>query len=428
MKKLKIAVIGSGSTYTPELVEGIINRKASLPVGSLYLMDIDEDKRTIVGNLIVRMIEKAGLDCRVVMTGNLDEALDGADFVLGQIRVGKLAARVLDEKIPLKYGLIGQETCGIGGFFKALRTVPVILDIARRMERLCPDAYFINFSNPSGILAEALLNFTKVKAVGLCNCPIGMITRAKKDLELAEIEVDHIGLNHLGFLTDIRSGGVSYFEQAMKTGAGSVQMQNIPPGAIEPDCLKAMGAIPSSYLQYYAMRRHKLHQAQEAAQTRGEICIELERELLEMYKDLSLDVKPELLNKRGGHLYSEAAISLVDAIFNDKQEFHVVNVLNGGAVDFMNGDDVLEIGAIVGRDGAKPVPVKGYKNYYVIGMMKTLKYYEKLTVEAAIEGDDHKALAALMLNPLVGDYDAAAVCYFEMKKAHEAYLPQFKIS
>lgn len=162
MKKLKIAVIGSGSTYTPELIEGIINRQDVLPVESLYLMDIDENKRTIVGNMIVRMIEKAGLDCRVVMTENLDEALDGADFVLGQVRVGKLPARILDERIPLKYDLIGQETCGIGGFFKALRTIPVILDVAHRMEKLCPDAYFINFSNPSGILAESLLNFTKI--------------------------------------------------------------------------------------------------------------------------------------------------------------------------------------------------------------------------------------------------------------------------
>ena len=181
---LKIAIIGSGSTYTPELIEGLIHKKDALPLKELYLMDIDQRKREIVGSLCVRMIESAKLDVKVVLTDDLDQTLEGADFVLVQIRVGKLPARVLDEKIPLKYDLIGQETNGIGGFFKGMRTIPVMMNIAKRMEVLCPDAWLINFSNPSGMLAQALLNHTKVKTLGLCNVPINKIYSVKKKLNL----------------------------------------------------------------------------------------------------------------------------------------------------------------------------------------------------------------------------------------------------
>lgn len=422
---MKIAVIGSGSTYTPELAEGILKRKDSLPVTELWLMDIDERKRTIVGNLVTRMAEKDGRGIKVILSDDLDRSLDGADYVLGQIRVGKLPARVLDEKIPLKYNLIGQETCGIGGFFKAMRTVPVILDMARRMEKLCPDTWFINFSNPSGILAEALLNHTKIRAMGLCNGPIGMMTQAKDKLGLTNPEFTYIGLNHLGFLTSIRENGVDYLEQALQSGAGSVQMQNIPGGLTDEDFLRMMGAIPSAYLQYYTQQEDKLKKLKSEEKSRGEVCIELEEQLLEMYSDVNLSEKPALLDKRGGHLYSEAAIALVDAIHNDRQETHVVNVKNAGAIDFMHADDVVECCAVVGKTGAEPVPVKGYANRYVIGMMRLMKEYEKLAVEAAMEGSEIKALRALMLNPLLHDFAVTRACFRELLEAHRNYLPKF---
>ena len=204
MSGIKICVIGAGSTYTPELVEGIINREGQLAGTSLFLMDIDSNKLTIVGNLIKRMVRKAGVDCDVVLTDDIDSALVDAEFVLAQIRVGKLQARILDEKIPLKYNLIGQETTGIGGFFKALRTIPVMMDIASRMERLCPNAFLINFSNPSGIIAEALLNNTGINMMGLCNVPIVMLRDAREKMEQeltgAKVEIDYIGLNHLSYI------------------------------------------------------------------------------------------------------------------------------------------------------------------------------------------------------------------------------------
>ena len=422
---LKLAVIGAGSTYLPELIQGVIDRAAVFPVSKLYLEDIDEYKLNIVGSLVERMLKRAGLDTEVVKTDCLESSLDGADFVFGQIRVGKLAARILDEKIPLKHNLIGQETVGIGGFFKALRTIPVIIDIAQRMEKLCPDAFFINFSNPSGILAEALLNNTKIKAMGLCNGPIGMISRVKKDLGLTAPEIDFIGLNHLSFIVGVRENGIDYFPKAMETMAGTVQLQNIPKGELSPEALRAMGGIPISYLQYYALREQKLAHLRGEKQSRGEVCVEIENGLLEMYQDESLNEKPALLDKRGGHMYSEAAMTLADAIYNDKKERHVVNVLNGGTFDFMNADDCIETTCIVGKNGAVPVPIPGFANNYIKGIMKTVKYYEKLTIEAALEGSDSKALAALMLNPLVGDFDAASACYYEMKEAHKKYLPAF---
>jgi 6-phospho-beta-glucosidase len=422
---LKLAVIGAGSTYLPELVQGFINRADEFPVDKLFLEDIDLEKVEIVGNLVKRMLKRAGLSTEVVVTNQLEPTLDGADFVFGQIRVGKLPARIIDEKIPLKHGLIGQETTGIGGFFKALRTIPVFMDIAHRMEKLCPDAFLINFSNPSGILAEAILNNTKIKTLGLCNGPIGMISRLKKDLELTDPEIDFIGLNHLSFIVGVRENGVDYFPKALDTMAGMTQLQNIPKGEFTPEALKAMGGIPISYLQYYTLRDQKLEILREEKQSRGEVCTDIERDLLEMYRDDNLSEKPALLDKRGGHMYSEAAMSLADAIYNDKQNFHIVNVLNGGAFDFMNDDDCIETGCIVGKNGAKPIEIPNFENNYIKGIMNSVKYYEKLTIEAALEGCDNKALAALLLNPLVGDFDRARACYFEMKEAHKEYLPTF---
>lgn len=228
MGKLKIAIIGSGSTYTPELIEGLIKRKAELPLGELVLMDIDTRKLNIVGGLCGRMIAAAGIDCKITLTEDLNTALINADFVLCQIRVGKLPARVLDEKIPLKYNLIGQETCGIGGFFKALRTIPVMLGIAEKMRQLCPEAWLINFSNPSGIISQAILTNTKVKMMGLCNVPFNMFKSVKETLELKTADIEYVGLNHLSWITSIKSGGRDYLKTALDMGLNSETMKNIP--------------------------------------------------------------------------------------------------------------------------------------------------------------------------------------------------------
>lgn len=423
---IKIAIIGSGSTYTPELIEGLINRRDSLPLDELYLMDIDERKRTIVGGLGQRMIAAAGMDTKVILTDNLEEALTGASFVLAQIRVGKLPARILDEKIPVKYGMIGQETNGIGGFFKGMRTIPEILKITKTMEKCCPDAWLINFSNPSGMIAEAVLNNSPIKMMGLCNVPINSVDSVRKQLNLPkESYVEYLGLNHLAWITKVEYQGKDYLQEAMDAGLNSATMKNIPTLGFSKEEIKTAGAIPTCYLEYYYHRDDKLKHCLEHEKSRGETCLEIEENLLEIYSNAELHVKPELLSKRGGSRYSEAAINLVDAIYNDKKEVHVVNILNKGAIPFMDDNDAVEVNAIIGKDGATPI-MTNYQNKHIEELMKTIKAYEKHAVKAALTGDVDEALRALMINPLVFDAHKARNCFNELAIAHKAYLPQFK--
>lgn len=424
MKKLKIAIIGAGSTYSPELIEGFIQKKHELPLKELYLMDIDDRKLAIVGGLCQRMIKAANLDCQVVLTKSLEDSLVNADFVLAQIRVGKLPARILDEKIPLKYDLIGQETNGIGGFFKGLRTIPVILDIAHKMEQLCPDAWLINFSNPSGMICEAVLNHSKIKMLGLCNVPINMIDSVKKRLNLPNAWVEYVGLNHLTWITAIKEQNVDYLQQALDQGLNSEAMKNIPASGFSLELIKTIGAIPSSYLEYYYYKDTKLEKAKQATQSRGEVVFEIEEKLLEMYQNEDLHVKPELLSKRGGARYSEVAVNLVDSIYNDKGDIQVVNTKNNGAIPFMGINDAVEISAKINRFGAHPIPAS-FENEHIKSYMLMMKAYEKHAVKAAIMGDEEEAMRALLINPLVFDYKKAYPCFLELKQAHKEFLPQF---
>ena len=424
MKEINVTVIGSGSTYCPELVDGFLQRQDSLKLKRLVLMDIDERKRTIVGNLCVRMIRNAGIDCEVVMTDNLDEALKGADFVVTQIRVGKLHCRYLDEQIPVKYDLIGQETTGIGGFFKALRTIPVIGNICKKIEEICPDAWLINFTNPSGIVTDYVLNNTKVKCIGLCNVPIDMIDDAKEAVG-EDAEITYLGLNHLSWITSVMKDGEEKLYDLFDEGYAPKVMANIKDDGFDIGCLKAVGGIPSSYLQYYYCRDAKLDHLMTDEKSRAQICMEIEEDLLKLYQNEEIVTKPALLDKRGGHKYSLAACSLIDSIANDKNDVHVVNILNKGTLPFMNDDDVVEIAAQIGADGAKPVPVRKTWSRHMEGLMKVVKEYEKYTVIAARDGDDDAAMNALMIHPLVGDYKRAHACYYEMKQAHMDFLPQF---
>ena len=424
MKEINVTVIGSGSTYCPELVDGFLQRQDSLKLKRLVLMDIDERKRTIVGDLCVRMIRNAGIDCEVVMTDNLDEALQGADFVVTQIRVGKLHCRYLDEQIPVKYDLIGQETTGIGGFFKALRTIPVIGNICKKIEEICPDAWLINFTNPSGIVTDYVLNNTKVKCIGLCNVPIDMIDDAKEAVG-EDADITYLGLNHLSWITSVMKDGEEKLYDLFDEGYAPKVMANIKDDGFDIGCLKAVGGIPSSYLQYYYCRDAKLDHLMTDEKSRAQICMEIEEDLLKLYQNEEIVTKPALLDKRGGHKYSLAACSLIDSIANDKNDVHVVNILNKGTLPFMNDDDVVEIAARIGADGAKPVPVRKTWSRHMEGLMKVVKEYEKYTVIAARDGDDDAAMNALMIHPLVGDYKRAHACYYEMKQAHMDFLPQF---
>ncbi|MDR0315992.1 MAG: 6-phospho-beta-glucosidase [Treponema sp.] len=422
MRTLKAAVIGAGSTYTPELIEGFIDRQKSLNFQSFYLMDIDKEKLEVVGGLARRMLASKGFTGKIVLTGDLDEAITGADYIFAQIRVGGLAARILDEKIPLKHGLLGQETTGVGGFMKALRTVPVLFDMARRIEKLAPDAWLINFSNPSGIVAEALLNHTNVKMVGLCNCFVNMHADIANKTGSTDFDYEYLGLNHLSWVTSVTVKGTNILDSlGKKSGA---KMKNVPDIEYEDDLIAAIPAIPSSYLSYYYLRDEQIDHCRCAEKTRGELCVDIEETLLRQYANPDLKDKPKELAERGGALYSTAAVSVVDAIENDKNEYHVVNVKNNGAVPFMADDDVLELKCTVNRKGASPVALSKLDIPYIQGLMQVVKAYEKYTVRAALNGSKADALAALMIHPLIGDYHKAKAVLNEMIAANAKYLPK----
>ncbi|MBP3938483.1 MAG: 6-phospho-beta-glucosidase [Clostridia bacterium] len=425
MKEITVAVIGSGSTYCPELVDGFLKAQDTLKLKKISFMDIDERKRTIVGNLCIRMLEKAGVDCEVVITDDVDTALQGADFVVTQIRVGKLPARHLDESIPKKYGLIGQETTGIGGMFKALRTIPVIKHICERIEAICPDAWLINFTNPSGIITEFVLNHTNVKNIGLCNVPIDMLDDVK-EITGEDVDIEYVGLNHLSWITSVKKNGEELLPGLIESGFSPKVMANIKDDGFDLECLKAVQGLPSSYLQYYYCREAKLEHQRTDDKTRAEVCMEIEEQLLEMYNDEELCIKPALLDKRGGHKYSLAAVSLINSLANDVNDIQVVNVKNNGTLDFLDDDAIIEAPSVIGADGAKPVKVENFKNQHIIALMRVVKAYEKFTVEAATTGSDEAAIKGLLVHPLVGDWEKATKCYAEMKEAHKEYLPEFE--
>lgn len=419
-RRIKIVIIGAGSTYTPELIEGLILRSEKLDISELALMDIDPEKLEIVGNMAKRMLEAVHIGWKVNFYNNYD-CIVNADYVITQIRVGKLEARIRDEKIPLKYGLIGQETCGIGGFFKAMRTIPILHTIAEKMEKLCPDAVMINFTNPSGIVAQSLQR-KAIRSVGLCNCPYAMEKSVKEELNLPDADIEYVGLNHLSWITAIRRGGKDYLEDAINSGVNSVAMKNIPANGFDVNVLRAARGIPSTYLEYYYYKFSKLKKLQSEPLSRGEVCRNLEKELLEMYKDPKLCKKPKELEQRGGAYYSTVAVELLEAIENDRRTRHVVNVRNDGALPFMEPDDVIECAAIVGRDEINPIKIDQFDNEHIIGLMRQMKAYEKLAVEAALTGERDIALSALMLNPLCGDYYAVRDCYDEMHEANKEFL------
>ena len=428
---MKIAVIGGGSSYTPELMEGIINHKDSLPVTEVVLIDIPqgEEKVSINTAFAKRMAEKAGLPISVRYTLDRREGLKDASFVIAQIRVGGLDAREKDERIPLKYDVIGQETTGPGGFFKALRTIPVMLSICRDMEDVCKDAWLINFTNPSGIITEAILKNTKVKCIGLCNVSINMRYDAAERLSVSPDELDcrFIGLNHLSVMNHAYYQGKDRILDAVSVENTESVVKNIQKDAEMDAVAKELGCLLSPYMQYFYTEKEALqHEKMEAiglTGTRAAQVKEVEKNLFECYKDVNLREKPAALAKRGGARYSMAAICLIDSIYNDTNDVQVVDVFNNGIIPQLPDDVVIEVNCRIGRNGATPlasdVPAS------VLGLISQVKAYEEYTIEAAITGDRNKALIALLNNPLIHDVRDAKGILNELLEAHRAYLPAF---
>lgn len=434
-KGLKIATIGGGSSYTPELIEGFIKRYDELPVSEIWLVDIEEgqEKLNIVGNLAKRMIAKAGLPIDIHLTLDRAAALKDADFVTTQFRVGLLDARAKDERIPLKYGVLGQETNGPGGLFKGLRTIPVILDICKDMEELCPDAWLINFTNPAGMVTEAVLRYANIdKVVGLCNVPIGMEMAIAELLEVdhSRIRIDFAGLNHMVYGLDVYLDGVSVKDQVIKMVTAlddNSFVKNIHGFGWEPEFLKAINVIPCPYHNYYYKSREmfeKVKQEAEAEGTRAEVVQKLEKELFELYKDPNLDIKPPQLEKRGGAYYSDAAVRLISSIYNDKRDIQPVNTRNNGAIASIPDESAVEISCVITKDGPKPIAV-GDLPVPVWGLVQQIKSFERVAAEAAVTGDRNLAVLALTINPLVASDTLAKQIVDDMLEAHKKYLPQF---
>ncbi|SHJ16533.1 6-phospho-beta-glucosidase [Clostridium amylolyticum] len=437
MKKgIKIVTIGGGSSYTPEIVEGFINRKLSgeLPIEDLYLVDIEEgkEKLEIVGSLAKRMIEKSGADIKVHLTLDRREALKDADFVTTQFRVGLMEARIRDEKIPLRYNLIGQETTGAGGFAKAQRTIPVILDICKDMEELCPKAWLINFTNPSGIVTEAVLKHSKIKAIGLCNVPIGMVNVIAElyGVSADRIYIEFAGLNHLVWGRNIYKDGINVTQEVLEFIAKgkSPNMENIPDIELNKELIEALGVLPCPYHRYYYLSDTMLQKCLKDAEekgTRGEVVRELEESLFELYKDPNLNIKPPQLAKRGGAHYSEAAVNLINSIYNDKKDIQYVNIRNNGAILDLPEDVAIECNCVIDKNGAHPIHI-GHLETSMRGLTQVVKAYEELTIEAAVSGDYNQALKALTIHPLVNDSIKAKKVLDDILEENKEYLPQYK--
>jgi len=434
MKKLKVVTIGGGSGYTPELIDGFIRRYSELPVTEYWLVDIEagREKLAIVGQLAQRMVKKAGLPMTVHLTTNRREALKDADFVTTQIRVGQLAARIQDEKIPLRYGVLGQETTGPGGFMKAQRTIPVLLDICKDMEALCPDAWMINFTNPAGIVTEAITKYSPVKSLGICSGANSMMMDVANAYGVARsaITARVMGLNHLIFADQITLNGrdtTADFIEKLAQGTGANKLKNIPDLGLPADFIRALKLYPLSYLKYFYLNHEMVTHEQEEQSTggtRGERSLEIEHALLELYKNPMLCEKPAELSSRGGAWYSDTACTIISSIYNNKHEIHVVNVANRGTTPDLPDEAVIETSAVIDSLGAHPLAY-GRLPVRIRGLIQSVKAFEELTIEAAMTGDTGTALLALANHPLVPSVEIARRILNDYLAANRDFLPQY---
>jgi 6-phospho-beta-glucosidase len=419
---VKVAVVGAGSTYTPELVEGFVRRIERFPVDELALLDVDTDRLDVVGGLAGRMLERAGYGGHMLLTTDRDEALEGAGFVIVQLRVGGQAARLSDETIPPRFGCVGQETTGPGGFAKALRTIPVVLELAELTARRgAPGAWFVDFTNPTGMVTQALIDEGH-RALGLCNVAINLQRRfaTRFDVQPHQVQLEHVGLNHLSWVRAVMVDGVDRLPALLETDLRELSRETDMPSEL----IRALGAVPSYYLRYYYLTR-EIVEEQRRGRTRAEEVMEIEARLLEMYRDPNLTEKPELLERRGGAYYSEAAAELVASLAAGTGDVQVVNVRNAGAIPNLPLEDVVEVAAKIDAEGAHPLPVAPLSEE-MLGLVQHAKAYERLTIRAATSGDRVLALRALLSNPLVPDYPTASGLLTAILDANRDHLPRFR--
>ncbi len=417
---MKLAVIGGGSTYTPELIDGIARLADQVKVSELVLVDPDESRLSVVGPFSARIMRAYGHPAQVRWTTDTDDGLDGAGGVLLQLRVGGQAARHRDETWPLDCGCVGQETTGAGGLAKALRTVPIVLDIAERARaRAASDAWIIDFTNPVGIVTRALLDAGH-RAIGLCNVAIGFqrIFAGWLGVTPDRVSLGHVGLNHLTWERSVLVDGEDRLPDLLAERGGDIAaLIELP----EPMLALTGGTVPSYYLRYYYSHDRVVSELR-GRQTRAEAVAEMERQLLEMYADPALDSKPELLGQRGGAFYSEAAVDLLASLVNDTGDVQVVNLRNSGTLPFLSDDAVIEVPAVITASGAAPVPVAPV-NPLLRGLIAHASAYEELAIDAALHGGRDRVVKALLANPLVGQYDQATELADKLMAENASFLP-----
>lgn len=414
---MKISIIGAGSTYTPELVEGIAEGRLGTPLDELLFMDSDAERLQILGSLAQRMLARAGWPGRLTLTSSRAEALEGADACLVQFRIGGSAARLLDESISVRHGVVGQETVGPGGWASALRTIPPVLEIAEELARRSPAAWLLDFANPVSVVSQALISEGH-RAIGLCNVAIGVqrIVAGHLGVDLQRVEVESAGLNHAAWYRDIRVDGVSQMESLLTSANAELAAF----ANVSGEELQREGAVPSYYLRYYREPERVLAE-QRAAGTRAGQVAQIESELLTMFTDPQLDRKPELLERRGGAYYSTAALDLIAALTGVRPARLVVNVRNDGAIPDLPSDLVIEALSHVGTDGARPIqmaPLGGARRELIL----QLGEFGVATAAAATSRDRAAALRALAHNPLVASRDQAEVIGTELLAAHARYF------
>jgi 6-phospho-beta-glucosidase len=416
---MKLAVVGAGSTYTPELVDGLIRMRDLLPLDELALVDTDEERLRILTGMTRRMLARGGHPARIAPTTTLEEGVEGAAAVLIQLRVGGQAARIVDESLPLRCGCIGQETTGFGGLAKALRTVPVVLDIADRVRRLAPDTWIVDFTNPVGIVTKALLDQGH-KAVGLCSAAMVFQRHFAKVLEVdpERLELDHVGLNHLTWELGVRLDGEDVLPALTDEHVDRVA----PACGLPPDLVRRLGVVPSYYLHYFWDHDDLVEHARTHA-SRAEEVHAIEAELLHLYEDESVDEKPELLSRRGGAFYSEAAVELLASLLGTSpNDRHVVNLRNRGTLPFLPDDAVVEVPARVGTGQVEPLPMPQLGATYR-GLVAHVSAYEELALEAALHGGRERVFNALLAHPLVGQARQADELTELMIDANRRFLP-----
>lgn len=428
---LKICIIGGGSTYTPELIQGFLNRQDEFPLDELWLMDIDTDRLAVVGNFSKRMAANQGGRFKIVLSEDQEDSIRDTSYVITQLRVGKMGARREDEYLGQRYGLVGQETTGVGGMAKALRTIPVILDVAQSIQANAPHALLINFANPSGLVTEALSRYApEVNAVGVCNATLttkmeilnALNERLRTNFTPEDAQIKTLGLNHLTWFYGLEINGTDYWPQIMQTTIDEMKTQEDP--YFDPNTLDALQMLPNYYLRYYYYTKRMVEDQKSWPPSRAEEVMKIEKDLLNHYADEIQASPPEDLMKRGGAYYSTVATQLINAHYNNLNEIHVLNIRHNGAVPGWNSNWVLELPCRVGADGIAPLPASPLP-LVCESLIQRVKAYEILTAKAAVHGDRIAAYQALLAHPLGPDADKVNELLEDMLEINRPYLPNF---